>query len=105
MLGLFGTLNLAQRSLQVQRQGVEVAGHNLANVNNPAYAQQRVDIATSDSILSLIGPFGTGADVVAIRQLRSGFLDSQMQSELSVRGFLEAQQSALQFGQAALGQT
>jgi putative NIF3 family GTP cyclohydrolase 1 type 2 len=33
MLGLFGTLNLANRSLQTQRNGTEVAGHNLANVN------------------------------------------------------------------------
>ena len=31
MLGLFGTLNLAQRSLTTQRTGVEVAGQNLAN--------------------------------------------------------------------------
>src|SRR6185503_3791519 len=91
--------------LQVQQQGVEVAGHNLANVNNPAYTRQRIDIATTDAINSPIGQFGTGADVVAIRQLRSTFLDSQIQSESSVRGFLDAQQSALQYSQAALGES
>ncbi len=47
MLGLFGTLNLGARSLQTQQLGVEVAGHNLANVNNPDYSRQRVDIDTS----------------------------------------------------------
>ena len=47
MLGLFGTLNLATRSLATQQAGTEVAGHNLANVSNPAYARQRMRIETS----------------------------------------------------------
>ncbi len=105
MLGLFGTLNLGARSLQVQRQGIEVAGHNLANVNNPAYARQRIGIATSSTIPSIHGPQGTGASVTGIRQLRSAILDSQVQGEASVRGFLEAHQAGLQFGQAVLGQS
>ena len=47
MLGLFATLNLGARSLQVQQQGVEITGQNLANANNPAYARQRLNIQTS----------------------------------------------------------
>src|SRR5882672_6948354 len=103
MPGLFGTLYLGQQSLQVQRQGVEVSGHNLANVNNPAYARQRLQIQTSPSIRTPYGSIGTGAEVAGIRQLRSNLLDSQLQGEFNVRGFLEANQSALQFGQAILG--
>jgi flagellar hook-associated protein 1 FlgK len=61
MLGLFGTLNLAKRSLQTQQQGIEVTGHNLANVNNPAYARQRVTIQTSSTVPTQIGPQGDGA--------------------------------------------
>ncbi|HXG48543.1 MAG TPA: flagellar hook-associated protein FlgK, partial [Methylomirabilota bacterium] len=103
-LGLFGTLNLANRSLQAQRQATEVAGHNLANVNTPGYARQRVALETSLYVPSEIGPQGTGVDAVAIRQLRDRLIDGQIQSEASVRGSLEAQQKALQFAQAALGQ-
>jgi flagellar hook-associated protein 1 FlgK len=103
MLGLFGILNLGARSLQTQQQGIEVAGQNLANVNNPAYARQRVAIQTSLALNSELGPQGTGADAVAIVQLRSGILDQQLQSETSVRGSLEAQQRALQYAQADLG--
>ncbi|MEY2407484.1 MAG: flagellar hook-associated protein 1 [Verrucomicrobiota bacterium] len=105
MPGLFGTLYLGQQSLQVQRQGVEVSGHNLANVNNPAYARQRLQIQTSPSIRTVFGSQGTGAEVAGIRQLRNGLIDSQLQGEFSVRGFLEAAQSALQSGQSILGQT
>src|SRR2546427_13202 len=103
MPGLFAILNLGSRSLQTQRQGVEVAGQNLANVNNPAYARQRVAIQTAPTVSSDLGPQGTGADAVAIVQLRSRILDNQIQSESSVRGSLEAQQLALQYAQANLG--
>jgi len=104
MLGLFGTLGLGQRALQTQRQGVEVAGQNLANVNNPAYARQRLVVASSLSIPSAVGPQGTGVEAVAIQQLRSALVDSQMQTEVSVSGFWESQQMALQYAQADLGQ-
>jgi flagellar hook-associated protein 1 len=104
MLGLFGTLNLGTRSLATQQLGTEVAGHNLANVNNPAYARQRLAVATSLSVPSEIGAQGTGADGVAITQLRDYLLDQQIQSETSVRGYLNAQQLALQYAQANLGQ-
>jgi len=105
MPGLFGTLYLGQQSLQVQRQGVEVSGHNLANVNNPAYARQRLQIQTLPAIRMTFGSVGTGAEVASIRQLRNSLLDSQLQGEFSVSGFLQSHQSALQFGQSILGQS
>ncbi|HTD67417.1 MAG TPA: flagellar hook-associated protein FlgK, partial [Candidatus Limnocylindria bacterium] len=104
MLGLFGVLNLGTRSLATQRAGVEVAGQNLANVNNPAYARQRLAIETSLSVSSPYGPQGTGADAVAIQQIRNGFVDQQINGELSVGGYLGAQQDALNYAQASLGE-
>ncbi|MEO8426470.1 MAG: flagellar hook-associated protein FlgK [Verrucomicrobiota bacterium] len=104
MLGLFGTLNLAKRSLQTQQEGIEVTGHNLANVNNPAYSRQRISIQTSSTVPTSVGPQGNGADVVSIQQLRSGLVDRQIQTEVSVTAFLESRQTALQYAQANLGQ-
>src|ERR1051325_11003450 len=104
MLGLFGILNLGTRSLQTQQTGVEVAGQNLANVNNPAYARQRVQIQTGVTIAGALGPEGTGADATAIVQIRSSLLDGQMQRELSVGGYWNSQQTFLQYTQTALGQ-
>ncbi len=104
MLGLFGTLNLGARSLQAQQQAVEVTGQNLANVNNPAYARQRVLIQTSPAIDTTIGLQGTGADVVAIQQLRDTLVDRQITSETSVGGYWNAQQTALQDAQSSLGE-
>ena len=104
MLGLFGSLSMANRSLQTQRAGTEVAGHNLANVNTPGYSRQRVVIETSLTIPSEFGPQGTGADAVVVRQLRDALLDRQIVGETSVRGAYESKQEALQFAQSALGQ-
>ncbi len=104
MLGLFGTLNMGARSLQTQQQGVEIAGNNLANVNNPAYARQRLEIHSSGTIPDAVGPQGTGAESVAIRQIRDALIDRQLSSEISVTGFLEAEQKAYQYAQANLGQ-
>jgi flagellar hook-associated protein 1 FlgK len=104
MPGLFGTLNLGARSLQTQQQGVEVAGHNLANASNTAYARQRLEIQTSTPLLTSIGSVGTGADAVAISQLRDTLLDQQIQGETSVTSFLQSQQTALQYAQSGIGE-
>lgn len=103
-LGLFGTLGLAARSLQTQQAGIEVSGHNLANVNNPAYSRQRLDIDATTPVPTFLGPQGTGAEATAIQQVRSALVDMRIQAETSVTGYWEAQQVALQYAQASLGQ-
>jgi flagellar hook-associated protein 1 len=104
MLGLFGTLNLGARALQAQQTGVEVAGQNLANVNNPAYARQRVYLQTSPTVDSPLGRQGTGVEVAAIEQIRNAFLDGQIRDETSVGSYWESQQGWLESGQAALNE-
>src|SRR5664280_3874112 len=84
MLGLFGLLNMGARSLQVQQSGVEIAGQNLSNINNPAYARQRLQVQTSLVIPTALGPEGTGIQAVGIQQIRNSLLDSQIASESSV---------------------
>ena len=104
MLGLFGTLNLAARSLQTQMTGVEVTGQNLANVNTTGYSRQRVQISASPDVMTSIGPEGTGADATAIQQIVSNLLNGQIQTQGSTGGYWNAQQTALQSAQNALGE-
>ena len=105
MLGLIGSLRMGARSLAAQRQGVEVAGHNLANVNTTAYARQRVAIQSTTSGDGINGPVGSGAEVTAIRQIRDQILDGQVVTEGGVTGSLESQQRALRMAQSLLGQS
>lgn len=96
MLGLFSALDMAGQSLQTQMTGVEVTGQNLANVNTPGYTRQTVNIQTSPDINTTFGPEGTGAQVVSIQQSVNTLLNSQVQSQQSVSGYWNGQQSALQ---------
>lgn len=104
MLGLFGTLSLGARALQAQQVGVEIAGQNISNIDNPAYARQRLVLETSLSIPTALGPEGTGVQAASIQQIRSSLLDRQIASESSVSGYWNAQQTALENGQTQLGE-
>ena len=104
MLGLFGTLDLARRSMQTHMTGVEVAGHNLANVNTPGYSRQRVDITPSLDLPTQAGTEGTGAQVVRIQQIVSELLNGQIQSQNSTGGYWQGQQTALQSAQNSLNE-
>ncbi len=102
MFGLFGTLNLASRSLQTQMTGVEVTGQNLANVNTTGYSRQRVQISASPDVMTPIGAEGTGADATSIQQVVDKILNSQIQSQGSTSGYWNSQQTALQSAQNGL---
>lgn len=79
-----------------------MTGHNISNVNNPAYARQRL-VQQASSINLLQGAQGMGVDVSGIAQLRSGFLDSQVVTETGRMGAFEAAQEFLEFTQTELG--
>ncbi len=102
MLGLFGTLNMAARSLQAQMAGVEVAGQNLANVNTPGYSRQRVLLQSDPAIQTGIGPEGSGASVQGIQQVVDTLLNGRIQAQSSVNGYWNSQQTTLQSVQTAL---
>ncbi len=104
MLGLFATIGLGTRALSAQRQGIETAGHNLANVNNRAYTRQRVLLETSNALPTANGPVGTGVQASTIQQIRDGLLETRIATEGSVTAYWQAQQKSLQYGQSSLGQ-
>ena len=41
---------MARTSLQMNQRAIELAGHNLANVSNPAYARQRLKLQTATGV-------------------------------------------------------
>ena len=104
MMGLLNMLNLGAQSLSAQQLGTEIAGQNIANVNNPAYARESVVLQASTPYSTPIGQEGTGVMVKSIQEARDSFLDIQVRSEGSVAGSLTAQQQALQNAETALGE-
>lgn len=104
MGGLLGTLSIGMRSLQNQTQALYVVGHNISNVNNPAYARQRIQFQTAPPIMIPAGYIGTGCDVAAIVQLRNALLDKQIINEQSNLGFWETYYNNSSFIETAIGQ-
>ena len=104
MSGLIGNLLSASRALGAQEAGVETAGRNLANVNTPGYARQRVLLGDRVTIDGRLGPVGNGVEALGLQQVRDKFLDIAVTQEKSQTALLEAQQSALQRAEADLGE-
>jgi len=85
---------MGKRALNAFRQGIEVAGHNVSNVDTPGYSRQRVNLSTTDPYTkagltrpAFPGQIGTGVKVDEIVRIRDQFLDFQYRSELSTLGY------------------
>jgi flagellar hook-associated protein 1 FlgK len=103
MAGLFDTLGIGTRSLTTYRKAIDVAGHNLANVNTEGYTRQRLAIEATTTG-SEIGTVGSGSEGMRIDRLHNVFIDKQVQVENSVSGSIEVKQDALQQALNALNE-
>lgn len=105
MSGLFASLNSSVKALNAHSRAIETTGKNLANVNNSAYARQRVVYGDRGTVETPHGAQSLGLEVLAVQQVRDALIDRQLQRELSLAGSYTAEQSAYQRAQAALGET
>lgn len=85
----FAGLRIGASGLSTSQKGVDVAAHNVANVNTDGYTRQRVVQAAnrpSEGIpgRSGDGMRGTGVTVADLDRLRSAFADSAWRSQASV---------------------
>lgn len=71
-------LDIGRSALMAAQFGLEVTGNNIANVNNPAYCRQRVQLSSA-VVVHLGGiPYGTGVDIQGIRRIHDAFLGFQI---------------------------
>ena len=95
---------MARTSLQMNQRAIELAGHNLANVSNPAYARQRLKIQTATGVPTDDGLQGGGVEITGIEHFRDYLLDRQVANEQSVLAYLDQKKKILQYTQSAIGQ-
>lgn len=77
----FHGIELASRALRAFQRGLDVTGHNIANVNTRGYTRQAADYSATEPTtfqgirqLSL----GTGVAITSINRIRDVFLDNRM---------------------------
>ena len=93
---------MARTSLQANQRAIELAGHNLANVSNPAFARQRLNLQTAHGIPVEHGMQGAGVEVTGIDQYRDILLDRQIANEGSILAYLEEKQKMEHVSQHAV---
>ena len=101
MSGLIADLRSMSRSLSAQQTGIETAGKNLANVNNPNYSRQIVNLTSA----GMGGTATMGATASSVDQVRSALLDQMVTQESSQTGSLQAQVDHFTTAQTLLGET
>jgi len=84
-MSTFGGIEIARRALNAHQTALDVAGHNIANVNTPGYTRQRAHLVATppDGIADGIYPavslrLGTGVDIAAITRVRDLYLDERL---------------------------
>ncbi|GAA1648174.1 flagellar hook-associated protein FlgK [Georgenia ruanii] len=94
-MSTFSALNGALTSLIAQRQALEIAGQNIANVNTPGYTRQRANLQAIEgtapaSMLGASSSVNGGVLVTSIDRLGDVFLEARVRQETSSAAFLDA---------------
>ncbi len=105
MAGLYSTLDQTVSALNAQSVAINVTGTNLANVNNPNYARETVNIGSLGEVQTADGPESIGITAGGVTELRSSIMDAQVRNAGSTVSYYTTLQSAYQQAQAAIGQT
>ena len=82
-MGILSILDVARTALSVQQYGVEVTGHNIANVNTPEYSRQSPIIVGRQPAKYGGLLFGRGVDVGIIVRTTDQLVEKQLRQEKS----------------------
>jgi flagellar hook-associated protein 1 len=96
MSGVYGVLQIGARSIFAHQKGIEVAGHNIANVNTPGYSRQKVSLQTGMPVSGSQGMVGTGVIAGESQRIYDRFVGTQIQNENEELGRWDAQKTALE---------
>ena len=94
---LFSTLDIARSGMQVAQVQLDVAGHNIANVNKLGFSRQRVELISRIPISKPFGQIGRGVAISQIARVRDPFLDTLLRNQ--VAGLRSAELQTQFFGQ------
>ncbi len=97
MAGLFNTLSISKRGINVTQAGLNATSHNISNAQRSDYTRQRIRVEASKplTVTGTVGQIGTGAQVAMIERVRDTFLDYQIRNENSSLADANVRQNVL----------
>ncbi|SDC83976.1 flagellar hook-associated protein 1 FlgK [Sanguibacter gelidistatuariae] len=98
-MSTFSGLSTALSSLTTQRQALEIAGQNIANVNTVGYTRQRLDTASvgagqGATLFSQGSLIGNGVQATGVSRLGDLFMDARVRTTTSSASYLAARTDA-----------
>jgi flagellar hook-associated protein 1 FlgK len=106
-MSTFSGLNTAYTGLVAARQGLDVVGQNITNMNTAGYTRQRAVQGAAGS-LAQVGPIagpiavGQGVQVTAVQRLGDDYLDAKVRSSTASSGYWGVRANELSTLQASL---
>jgi flagellar hook-associated protein 1 len=100
----FHSINLISQALRSFQRGMDVAGHNVANVNTPGYSRQRVSFSAVPGATRYgLVPYdiGNGVSISGVNRIRDLLLDARMNTATSDMGKFSSLAAALKQVEAA----
>ena len=104
-MSLLGEISKSSEALRYHAKTAEIAGQNLAHVNDETYARQRVLAREGVMYGSHGGLLTSGLESAGLDHLRNDFLDRRVVDEVGQTSALEAEKEVFDLLQAALGET
>ncbi|MCH8843679.1 MAG: flagellar hook-associated protein FlgK [SAR324 cluster bacterium] len=89
---LFSQLDLGKRALMAQQAGMNVAGHNIANINNEDFSRQRVQLEDQHPRKSM---FGQGVNIGSVERVTDRFATQRVIAEQARLGGLSVREQTL----------
>src|SRR3712207_5186449 len=101
----FSTLFIGASGLTAAQRGLEVTGHNVANVNTEGYTRQRIEqtAARSRPLYGGAGEIGNGVTVTEIQRLREVLYDDTFRFAASEAGSWEVKSQVLLQAESIMG--
>lgn len=89
-MSLFEGLSVGNRGLSASQLAINVTGQNISNANTEGYSRKRLALAADYREDGAFGQMGFGVDVRYIERIRNIFIDRQLTSQLSDKGYTES---------------
>ena len=95
MSGISSVLNIAKEALLTHQVSVQVASHNIANVDTAGYTRQTLSLAANQATQSSVGSIGNGVHGERIARQYDQFMTQRIMDQTSTQSNLKAQQGAI----------
>ncbi|MDG4475836.1 flagellar hook-associated protein FlgK [Thiovibrio frasassiensis] len=95
MAGIGHVLSIAKEALLTHQLSIQVASHNIANVDTPGYTRQSLQLETHNATPISSGMLGGGVKGTSILRNYDQFMVQRLANQESTLGSLEAQQQSM----------